>query len=186
MPHRKKHFLWKVHLDKTTLTRNIWEKRVHKASPTEDYYIYYILYNTGWLSIPFFSIILLGHEKNVIYSKLVNNPFKEFEDYIFHYIFLVTKKDYLFTKMPGPWSERTNNRKTLVSLFTRPDASRSLILGVSNVPCDLNPNCDMSFYLVSACILLILMTMHTQNTNAGIKRRNRSVGIMSQFRCTFF
>ena len=49
----KKHFLWKVHLAKTTLTRNNWEKRVHKVTPTEDYYIYYI-YNTDWLCAPFF------------------------------------------------------------------------------------------------------------------------------------
>ena len=45
VPHRKKHFLWKVHLDKTTLTRKNWEKRMHKVSPTKYYYIYYI-YNT--------------------------------------------------------------------------------------------------------------------------------------------
>ena len=53
MPQQKKHFLWKVHLDKTTLTRNNWENRVLKVSPTEYCYIYYV-YNTDWLCAPFF------------------------------------------------------------------------------------------------------------------------------------
>ena len=53
VPHRKKHFLWKVHLDKTTLTRNNWEKRVHKVSP---FYIYDIYNSTrsDWLCAPYF------------------------------------------------------------------------------------------------------------------------------------
>ena len=53
---QKKHFLWKVHLDETTLTRNNWENRVLKVSPTEYCYIYNI-YNTDWLWAPFYSII---------------------------------------------------------------------------------------------------------------------------------
>ena len=65
---------------------------MHKVSPTEYYYIYYIYTRTDFVH-PLFSIILsqsgfiemyllqkmfllVGHEKNVIYSKLVNNPFK--------------------------------------------------------------------------------------------------------------
>ena len=32
---QKKHFLWKVHLDETTLTQNNWGDRVRKVSPTE-------------------------------------------------------------------------------------------------------------------------------------------------------
>ena len=42
IPLEKKHFLWKVHLDKTTLTQNNWEIRVLKVSLTEYCYIYYI------------------------------------------------------------------------------------------------------------------------------------------------
>ena len=45
---QKKHFLWKVYLNKTTLTRNNWENRVLKVSPIEYCCIYYI-YNTDWL-----------------------------------------------------------------------------------------------------------------------------------------
>ena len=42
VPQRKKHFLWKVHLDKTTLTRNNWEKWCSKSvrSSTVKYIIY--------------------------------------------------------------------------------------------------------------------------------------------------
>ena len=36
---QKKHFLWKVHLDKTTLTRNNWENRGVKFSQVECCYI---------------------------------------------------------------------------------------------------------------------------------------------------
>ena len=42
---RKKHFLWKVHLDKTTLTRNNWENRVLKVSPTEYCHMVWIIRN---------------------------------------------------------------------------------------------------------------------------------------------
>ena len=38
----KETFLWKVHLDKTALTRNNWENRMLKVSPTEYCYIYII------------------------------------------------------------------------------------------------------------------------------------------------
>ena len=79
-------------LDKTTLTRNNWEKRLHKVSPCYIYIIYIIVLGRTDFVHPFFSIIssqsgfiemdllqkiffLVGHEKNVIYSKLVNNPF---------------------------------------------------------------------------------------------------------------
>ena len=41
MSQQEKHFLWRVHLDKTTLTRNNWENRVLKVSRTEYCYIYY-------------------------------------------------------------------------------------------------------------------------------------------------
>ena len=44
-PTERNIFYEKVHLDKTTLTRNNWENRVHKVSPTEYYHIYYS-YNT--------------------------------------------------------------------------------------------------------------------------------------------
>ena len=75
---QKKHFLWKVYLDETTLTQNNGENRVLKVSPTKFCYIYYI-YNTEWLWAPFFSIISSQScfiEMDFIYSKLVNNPFK--------------------------------------------------------------------------------------------------------------
>ena len=49
-------FFIEVHLDKTTLTRNDWENRVLKVSPSEYCYIYYI-YKTDRLWAPFFSII---------------------------------------------------------------------------------------------------------------------------------
>ena len=48
---QKKSFLWKVHLDITSL-RN-WENRVAKVSPTEYCYLSYI-YNTDWLWAPYF------------------------------------------------------------------------------------------------------------------------------------
>ena len=65
---------------------------MHKVSPTEYCYIYHI-YNTDRLCAPFFlnyfesewfyrdgpftkNIFFGGARKNVIYSKLVNNPFK--------------------------------------------------------------------------------------------------------------
>ena len=50
---QEKHFSWKVHLNKATLTQNNRENRVLKVSPTEYCYIY----NTDWLWAPFFSII---------------------------------------------------------------------------------------------------------------------------------
>ena len=93
VPYRKKHFLWKVHLDKTTLTRNNWEKKGCTKSVRVIYIIYIIVLGRTDFVHPFLSIIssqsgfiemdllqkmflLVGHEKNVIYSKLVNNPFK--------------------------------------------------------------------------------------------------------------
>ena len=56
VPLQKKHFLWRLHLDKTSLTRNNRENKVLKVTPTEYLYIYYI-YNTDWFCAPFFSII---------------------------------------------------------------------------------------------------------------------------------
>ena len=50
---------------KPLLTRNNWEKREHKVSPTEYYYIYYI-YNTDWLCAPFF---LNYFESRVVLSR---------------------------------------------------------------------------------------------------------------------
>ena len=83
---QKKWFLWKVHLDKTTLTRNNWEKWCSKYC-----YVYYI-YNTDWLWAPYFlnyfnselfyrdgpiikNVSFVETQKNGTYSKLVNNPF---------------------------------------------------------------------------------------------------------------
>jgi len=37
--HQKKHFLWKVNLDKINLKLNKWENRMLKVSSTEDCYI---------------------------------------------------------------------------------------------------------------------------------------------------
>ena len=56
---RKKHFSWEVDLVKTTLTRNNWENRLLKFSPTEYCYKYIIIYkyNTDWLWASFFLII---------------------------------------------------------------------------------------------------------------------------------
>ena len=53
VPHRKKHFLWKVHLDKTTLTQNNSENRVLKVSP---FYIYNVYNSTrsDWLWAQYF------------------------------------------------------------------------------------------------------------------------------------
>ena len=39
---QNEHFLWKVHLDKTTLTRINKESNLFKVSPTEFCYIYYM------------------------------------------------------------------------------------------------------------------------------------------------
>ena len=90
---QKKHFLWKVHLDKTTITRNNWESRVLKVSLTKYCYIHCI-YNTDWLWAPYFlnyfeselfyrdgpfikNISSAETRQNFyIYSKLVNNRFK--------------------------------------------------------------------------------------------------------------
>ena len=89
---QKKHFSWKVYLDKPTLTRNNWENCCSK-SVRVIYTIYITVLGRIDFEHPIFRIIssqscfikmdlsqkmilLLGHEKNVIYSKLVNNPFK--------------------------------------------------------------------------------------------------------------
>ena len=93
VPQRKKHFLWKVHLDKTTLTRNNWEKWCSKS--VRVIYIYNIYNSTrsDWLWAPYFlnyfelelfyrneplmkNVSFVETQKNVLNSKLVNNLFK--------------------------------------------------------------------------------------------------------------
>ena len=50
---RRKHFLLKIHLDKTTLTRKNWENKVLKVSPTEYCYILYNIWHRMTLSTIF-------------------------------------------------------------------------------------------------------------------------------------
>jgi len=88
-PHRKKIFYERFISIKPLWFEIIEKKRVHKVSPC---YIYDIYNSTrsDWLCAPFFLnyfepewfyrdepfIKYVYFEKNVIYSKLVNNPFK--------------------------------------------------------------------------------------------------------------
>ena len=88
---QKKHFLYWVHLDKTTLTRSNWEKWC-SMSVRVIYIIYITVFGQTDFEHHIFSVIsrrscsieiylLLKmfhswrHEKNVIYSNLVSNPF---------------------------------------------------------------------------------------------------------------
>ena len=87
---QKKHFLWRVHLDKTTLTRNNLENWVLIVSPTEIYSIFITRTDFDhYFSELFLVRFVLSRwtfhkkcffcrdtKKNVKYSKLVNYFFK--------------------------------------------------------------------------------------------------------------